>query len=684
MNPEELQAELQSLRQEEQLIKVQLERLTVQINRLESLLAAYNGQARKTVSPCALNAQAEHTEVKIKCPGQNKETNYGDAYDARPVIEKTAKSTVSPLKRFYRPLNIVFPLEKLAIVLIVCFIVCGVSLVGVFDRLEVIFSNVRYAFKGQTLPSDKIALVVMDTISVQELGPFGKNWRQYHGQVLKNLADDGALAVGFDVVFPSPSEYDQIFIDGINYARNKNVSVVVSSQYDEFSKTFSPTTGSIMNTVSAIGHTYLRKDTMTNLVRWAPLQLEETLKEGAVQVRRTLLSLAAQLIILQGIEIPDIRKENNNLMIHFHSKGSYFKTYSYAAVYKKAFTPGIFKGKLVLIGSTLPAHRDFFDVPTRSQMPGVEVHAHALRTLLTGNIRKMTSIEIGIAIFISVTTAAVIFTLGAPLLRRIVLPILLALYWAASVYCFSRKPPVELNLVYPTISLILTWSVFSFQEKLAAKKAFRKTVGLPEKAIRKLESDPDFQEGTARKLLTILESDIVNYSVFSSQNQPGHVRSIIAEYNSAIEKVIYDYGGYVNKYIGDAVLAIFGYPMSESDSARRAVNAAQKMKEALKELAQKWRRENKKCFESIRIGINRGYVSISYLGKSKKQLDVLGDNVDLTARLEAEAAKYGGIALISLSMYEELKHRVVARKVSVNLKNRPDVKEAYVLEKIVE
>lgn len=263
------------------------------------------------------------------------------------------------------------------------------------------------------------------------------------------------------------------------------------------------------------------------------------------------------------------------------------------------------------------------------------------------------------------------------------MPGLLVLYWAASIYYFLQKPPLELNIVYPSLSFTITWGILSLQEKIATRSAFARTVGLPEKVVRRLETDPDFQEGEARKLLTVLESDIMNYSVFSSQNPTSHVRALISEYNSAIEKVIYKHGGYVNKYIGDAVLAIFGYPMEEKDSARRAVRAAWEMQQALKELVQRWKQENKNCFERIRIGINHGYVSISYLGRSKKQLDVLGDNVDLAARIESAAGKFNEAALLSPSTYEEVKDIIVGKKVAVELKNRPDVKEAYTLEGII-
>ncbi|MEK7288590.1 MAG: adenylate/guanylate cyclase domain-containing protein [Planctomycetota bacterium] len=707
---EKLLDELRTLRQEGQGIREALERLLVPLTHIESWLTQQGKSDQMPVSSMAqevLPGAVEPSSAELKAPAQEPrpaptpvmpatkpkimpEISPGVGLGQRlchsiNVFKGTLTYSWILLKRFFSlgRIKYVFPIKKVFTLIIICLSIYGASFIGMFDWAEVLFSNVRYAFKGQAQPSNKIALVLVDNKSLQELEPFGKSWRQYHGRILKNLADDGVRAVGFDFSFSSPSEHDQFFIDGINYARKKGVAVVVATQYDEASKSFSPTIASIENSVTAVGHAYLRKDRVTNLVRWAPLRLEEIRAERAIQFRKPYLSLTAQLATLQGTTLPAINADNNFFPIQFQGGKSSFKSYSYAQVYKNAFPPGSFKDKLVLIGTALPMHKDFYDVPGRSQMVGVEIHAHALYTVLTGDIRKMGSAGMGIAILCAALVAGVVFSHGNTFLRAIGLPSLLVLYWVASIYYFLQKPPLELNIVYPSLSFTITWGILSLQEKIATRRVFACTVGLPEKVIRRLETDPDFQEGEARKLLTVLESDIMNYSVFSSQNPTSHVRALISEYNSAIEKVIYKHGGYVNKYIGDAVLAIFGYPMEEKDSARRAVRAAWEMQQALKELVQRWKQENKNCFERIRIGINHGYVSISYLGRSKKQLDVLGDNVDLAARIESAAGKFNEAALLSPSTYEEVKDIIVGKKVAVELKNRPDVKEAYTLEGII-
>lgn len=519
---EELLDELRALRQEGQGIREALERLLVPLTQIESWLTRQGEPGQMPVSSIVqevLPGAAEPTSAELKALAQEPRPAPNPVIPGtRPEIMPETSPGVGLWQRLYRPINVftgsltyswvllkrffslgrikyLFPIKKVLTLVIICLSIYGASFIGMLDWVEILFSNVRYAFKGQALPSNKIAVVLVDNKSLQELEPFGKPWRQYHRQILTNLANDGVRAVGFDFSFSSPSEYDQFFIDGINYARQKGVVVVVANQYDEASKSFSPTIAPIENSVSAVGHAYLRKDRVTNLVRWAPLQLEEILAEGAIQFRKPYLSLTAQLAALQGTTLPTINAGNNFLPIQFQGKKSSFKSYSYAQVYKNTFPPGSFKDKLVLIGTALPMHKDFYDVPGRSsQMVGVEIHAHALYTVLTGDIRKMGPAGMGIAILCTVMVTGVVFAYGNTSLRTIGLPGLLVLYWAASIYYFLQKPPLELNLVYPSLSFTITWGILSLQEKIATRRAFTRTIGLPEKVIRRWRPTRTFRK----------------------------------------------------------------------------------------------------------------------------------------------------------------------------------------------
>jgi len=177
---------------------------------------------------------------------------------------------------------------------------------------------------------------------------------------------------------------------------------------------------------------------------------------------------------------------------------------------------------------------------------------------------------------------------------------------------------------------------------------------------------------------------VKNYSAFSRAHPPAYVREIMTEYQQMVERIIYRHGGYVNKFIGDAVIAIFGYPMNEEASALRCVLAAQETQEGLRALTMKWKREGKAGIEEIRIGINTGVVNISYLGSAKKQLDVLGANIDLAARLESASGEFGCLALLGPETYDEVKGVIRSRSVPVSLKNRPDITEAHTLDGLLE
>lgn len=586
-----------------------------------------------------------------------------------------------PRLRFYNRLRYRLSIQKVAAIFAISLFIYLLSLMGVLNWAEILATNLRYAFKGESLPAKKVVLVLVDKESVRKLGPFGKEWRRYHGELIDKLVGAGVKAIGFDFSFSRPSEFDQQFIDGMTGARDKSVAVVVANHYDDVSRSFSTTIDSISRSAGAIGHAYLKKDRVTNRVRWVPLELEESWSDGSKRFVNSYLSLSAELAAYFGVDPSEVKRDSN-LEIKFTGKSDLFQTYSYSYILSSDLQPEAFKGKLVLVGTALPAHRDSYDIPGRSQVQGVEIHAHAVHTLLTGVIRKMSSVELGLTILLSAMLTLMIYSSGNRVLRVIALPGLLGLHITVSLYTYFLPKPLELNIIYPSMAVIMTWSILSLQEKITTREAFARSRGLPDSVIRLLEADMELEDRETGKLITVLEADIANYSLFSSRNPASRVRSIMIEYYETIEKIIYSHGGYVNKYIGDAVLAVFGYPLKEEGSARRAVRAAWEIQQAVSSLVQRWEAECRDSFQGIRIGLNYGYVNICYIGGAKKQLDVLGDNVDLAVRLESAAGKFDTAALLSISTYEEVQDIITGRKVPVELKNRPDVREAYTLDSI--
>jgi adenylate cyclase len=571
--------------------------------------------------------------------------------------------------------------------LLVGLLVAGASELNLLQPVEVLAEYPKEwvrADRSRREVVSQIAVVAIDDESVAKLGAWGKSWRAYHGQLLKNLADDGAKAVGFDVYFNTPSEeHDPVFVEGIHYARAKGTGVVVGMEYDVRRNRLSYPASPVREAVTSFASVYLAKDRVTNLVRYVSMFQPD----GAAEEPATRLVPAFSLAVaLAGgkreEEFPRYRQ--GIVPIDFAGPSGNFQTVPYSDAHEKRFPPGTFKGKYVVVGMFVVASKDFFDTPVESQMPGVLIHTNALYTLLRG-VRQ--PLEIPWSVLVIVATAAVAGVICARFRktpRAFLVVLLIAGYWALANALGTMRNPLNLEVIPATAAAGLVWAGVAMREKIVTMRELRRTLGLPEDALRRLEQDRAFQQGTLGKRVTVLASDVKNYSVFSRSHPPAYVREIMTEYQQMVERIIYRHGGYVNKFIGDAVLAIFGYPMHEESTALRGVLAAKEIQDGLRALTEKWKREKKEGIAEIRIGVNTGVVSISYLGSSKKQLDVMGDNVDLAARLESAAGEFDCRALLGPATHEEVKQRIRSRSVPVKLKNRPDVTEAFTLDGLLD
>lgn len=198
----------------------------------------------------------------------------------------------------------------------------------------------------------------------------------------------------------------------------------------------------------------------------------------------------------------------------------------------------------------------------------------------------------------------------------------------------------ERNLVKDTFSRYVTWQV-----------------------AEEILKDPDkIVPGGSRQEVTVLFSDIRGFTTFSETHTPEEVLSHLNEYLSAMVDVIFKYEGTLDKFIGDAVMAVFGSPIKHGDDPLRAVKAALEMKERLNELNKKWGREGKVPLE-IGIGINTGEVIAGNIGDVRRmEYTVIGDNVNLASRIEGLTKNYGCPIIISENTYEKVRDIVKVRE----------------------
>lgn len=357
----------------------------------------------------------------------------------------------------------------------------------------------------------------------------------------------------------------------------------------------------------------------------------------------------------------------------------------------------IFRDKIVLIGSTMPEDKDVLPVSISSGkrkgdnlMYGVEFHATAIQNILSEDYIKTQSkfLEI-VSIFLAVLMAY----FGSSLLRHsrlkniffieasntIIMVALVYGFYEASMYLFINFNFI-LFIIAPTLGLVLGYggsTVFHFirerKQSSAIKRMFSHYVSGA--LVNQLIDNPDkLKLGGEKRKLTILFSDIAGFSTFSEQMGPEELVQLMNEYLDAMTDVVIKNRGTLDKYIGDAVMAFWGAPISLENHAEMACITALEMQEELDKLQESWR-ERKLPEINVRIGINTGEVIVGNIG-SRKRFDytVMGDDVNLASRLEGANKQYGTFIMLNESTAELIKTKFVLRDldfIKVKGKNKP-------------
>ncbi len=339
------------------------------------------------------------------------------------------------------------------------------------------------------------------------------------------------------------------------------------------------------------------------------------------------------------------------------------------------------KDSICIIGLTAVGTHDYNPIPYEATYPMVGTHGNIINSILTEQFitktPRETNLIILFALAIIVGTA---LSFLSSIIGLIFTIIILAGVFIMSLHLFNNG--IWINLATPSLAALfaylgITSYKFSTEEKAKReiKSAFSKYVS-PD-IIEDIMKDPSkLQLGGTRKELTVLFSDIRSFTTYSEKRNPEEVVSILNEYLDAMTKVIVEHKGTLDKYVGDEIMAVFGAPRYEPPeiSAKRAVIASIKMLERLKELHKKWAAEGLEPLD-IGIGVNTGDMVVGNMG-SELRMDytVIGDAVNLGARVEALTRNYDSYLIISESTFKYVKDIIEYRPleaIKVKGKNIP-------------
>ncbi len=598
-------------------------------------------------------------------------------------------------------------------------VVAFFNLLGIFQNLELKSYDLRMRLRG-TIPVEESGIVLV-TVDDQSFASLKKKWpfpRSYFARAFSNLAEAGAALIVVDIEFTEPSEVGSMDDYGLAQVIQKYPNIILAGKLVTEYGSHNTVNRYPMKPIKALlsagakwayANVYLDDDGFIRRYNMFQDLHGQTYFPLTIEALRYLQNLSPDNIITNENEFFRIgnfsipKYEFNTMLVNFTGPAGFFPTYSLVNILDDSnFTlpdededtdifdiykdESIFKDKIVYIGASADELQDnkltpFFNYDGIKQlMPGVEMHANAMYTIINNfHITPVNSQVIFLIILIFGVVVLFISTQLKPISGLLVGLGVFLVYTLICSFAFIRGS-VWIPFVYPVICFVASYGVnivyhilIEQKEKGRYRKTFQQYVA--RSVVDTMLSSGEVPKfGGERKLLTVLFSDIRSFTTYSEKYAPEVVVQRLTEYLSSMVDVIFKNEGTLDKFVGDEIMALFGAPYYYENHAERACNTALEMISELRHMQKKWSQKQMEYFQ-IGIGINTGKVIVGNLGSIQLfDYTVIGDEVNLGARLEGANKQYSTTIIISDSTYQHVKTKAIAREldnVRVKGKKRP-------------
>jgi adenylate cyclase len=547
-------------------------------------------------------------------------------------------------------------------------------------------------------PDNKIAIVAIDDKSLDQLGRFSSWPRAYHAQLINLLAENGARVIVFDVLFSESAPDDDELLASIKRAGNVILPLAgtvaalppVNGEATEgrLIRPLEPLEESAL----AVGHANLIPDE-DGIVRRLPLLIPNgenyepalALTAVAKYLRRPQIAetpVEDNRLSFAGRSIP---LDNGNSMLINYQDGAAvptgFQTVSYADVLRNNFRPDAFQDKIVFIGITAVGFGDTFWTPMGHIMSGVELHANAAHTILTGNFLKPVPAFITtLSIFLlALLCGLVVWQLRV--LWATLSTIFLGLIYLATAFSFFDNG-IILDMLYPPLAMagsFVAVNLYNVTSERLEKREITRTFGqyvspsVVGKILLALE-EGELKLGGEERQVTVMFADVRNFTSIAENVPPPELVRALNRYLSVIIKAAIKHAGMVNKFGGDSVMAVWNAPIGCQEHALSAIKAAVSAQQALRGLPENGANLPRMEFG---IGINTGNALAGNMGSTDRlEYSVIGDVVNIAARLAGVAQ--GGKVWIGSATYDQVTDCVSASPLKpLMLKGKREPIRAY-------
>jgi len=564
-------------------------------------------------------------------------------------------------------------LRLIAVAILITLIMKLIFLSDFWYKMEYGIQDIHFILRGPKEVSDEIVIVEIGDntfSSLNEQWPFP---RSYYAHLIENLERAGVRQIIFDIEFTEKSESAEDMMLAAAAAKYDNVifaGKIIKERKADFVKEQILPPIKELNDLDVLWGTVNISLDMDGFVR--RYELFQPTKSGSVY-SIGILSLATlhgdsnwESSLNNGRSYFQVRNKfipkdsRKSTRLNFFGPTHTFKYYDFADILDDAsfeipldydinsfeiyLENEIFKDKIVLIGASADEFHDSHNTPfsgeTRKLMPGVEVHANFLQMALNDDYLKNFS---GLYFLVILLIAGIIMLLVNFLVkpsRSLFLNLLLLAGWMIfSFYLFKHKNIIIPSLEIPALIIVMfvVGLVFQYIKTLKERKFIKHAFDqyLAPELVNELIKDPRKLEygGTVREI-TALFTDIRAFTPYTESHSPKETVAILQEYLTAMVGVIRENKGTVDKFVGDAIIAIFGAPIELDNNAYWACKAAVEMRQKFNLLKEKWQKEKRDGFE-IGIGISSGPATVGNLG-SKQIFDytAIGDTMNTGARIE--------------------------------------------------
>ena len=566
------------------------------------------------------------------------------------------------------------------------------------ESLELGTRDTLMRLRGVQPTSGNIVIVAIDDKSFQWT-KYEWPWpRAYLAQIVNAVNQGGARVVGLDILLTEAGKDeggDAALAQALSESPS-SVSVLLISNDQQGTISLSLPIDPYRKSLKSMGITFINqdKDAITRSIQAYDPYGDQVYYNWAFQVASQYLKVSSSSnanpnsLIFNGRQLP---LRNGSLLVNYHGPTATYPTYSaYQVVLGDVLkeNPNAFKNKIVLIGSTTITLHDVYPTPFSAQqpMPGVEIVANAVDTILSGNYLRETPPWVALLIILVMAIlASLIARIQRPSITILLLAISMVLYAVITYFVFLGKglyiPTVapQLMLFLGVVLPTLEQSVSQEMEKRRVRNLFSRFIS-PQMVDQLIETQ-DINSLNKRANVSVLFSDIRGFTTLSEKMSPEEVVSVLNPYLEAMTKAIEKFGGTVDKYEGDAIVAFFGEPVVHEDHALRAVRTAVEMHKALAVLHLQWEKQGRPFRIEIGIGINSGDVFVGLLGSAQRMnYTIIGDNANLASRLQDLTKTYQWPILISESTYDQVKDEFEAELAdSVVVKGKSEAVKVYKL-----